>query len=91
MSKVISELDVQGGKWYTFYCPGCKCSHHFTDSWQFNQDYDKPTVSPSILVNQGRANPTAHICHIFIRGGKIEFLNDCTHHLAGQTVEMEPE
>lgn len=29
------------------------------------------------------------ICHSFIRNGKIEFLNDCTHELKGKTVKME--
>ena len=28
------------------------------------------------------------VCHSFIREGKIEFLSDCTHKLAGQTVEL---
>ena len=28
------------------------------------------------------------VCHSFIREGKIQFLNDCTHKLAGQTVEL---
>ncbi|MCK6648395.1 MAG: hypothetical protein L6Q66_01955 [Bacteroidia bacterium] len=27
-----------------------------------------------------------HICHSFIRNGYIEYLNDCTHKLAGQTI-----
>ncbi len=27
-------------------------------------------------------------CHTFIRAGRIEFLSDCTHELAGQTVPM---
>lgn len=27
-------------------------------------------------------------CHTFIRNGQIEFLGDCTHELAGQTVQM---
>jgi hypothetical protein len=90
--KVISELDLpDGSKWYSFYCPGCEHSHHFTPSWQFNGDYEKPTVSPSILVNKGRANPTAHVCHMFIREGMIQYLDDCTHKLAGQTVAMEKE
>lgn len=29
------------------------------------------------------------ICHSFITDGKIQYLPDCTHALAGQTVEME--
>lgn len=28
------------------------------------------------------------ICHSFVRAGRIEFLSDCTHALAGQTVEL---
>jgi hypothetical protein len=27
-------------------------------------------------------------CHSFIRDGRIEFLSDCTHDLAGQTVDL---
>lgn len=29
-----------------------------------------------------------YICHSFIRDGKIQFLTDCTHALAGQTVDI---
>jgi hypothetical protein len=29
------------------------------------------------------------VCHSFIRNGKIEYLSECTHELAGQTVDME--
>jgi hypothetical protein len=28
------------------------------------------------------------ICHSFVTDGKIQFLSDCTHELAGQTVEL---
>lgn len=28
------------------------------------------------------------VCHSFITDGKIQFLGDCTHSLAGQTVEL---
>ena len=28
------------------------------------------------------------VCHSFIRDGRIQFLGDCTHHLAGQTVDL---
>lgn len=27
-------------------------------------------------------------CHTFIRGGMVEFLSDCTHALAGQTLPL---
>lgn len=28
------------------------------------------------------------VCHSFVTDGKIQFLGDCTHALAGQTVEL---
>lgn len=28
------------------------------------------------------------VCHSFVRDGRIEFLTDCTHALAGQTVDL---
>lgn len=33
-----------------------------------------------------RAPPA--VCHSFIRDGQIQFLSDCTHALAGQTVPL---
>jgi len=30
-----------------------------------------------------------YVCHSFVTDGKIQFLDDCTHHLTGQTVELE--
>lgn len=42
---------------------------------------------------QGRANVIDHPkfstrCHCFVTDGKIIFLQDCSHELAGQTVDM---
>lgn len=89
---------------WTFFCPGCKCHHGISTkapapTWSWNGDVEKPTFSPSLLVKMGpKADPVTHlapkgaprqVCHSFIREGRIEFLSDCTHELAGQTVEME--
>lgn len=30
------------------------------------------------------------VCHSFVRAGQIQFLGDCTHALAGQTVPLPP-
>lgn len=78
----------EGQPEYTFHCPGCGYSHWFkTDkpepTWQWNGDLEKPTVNPSILVH-GEFR-----CHLYLRDGMIQFLNDCSHKLAGQTVPME--
>lgn len=73
--------------------------------WEFNGDYENPTFSPSILVRiphpegYSRENPAPKgwegkmvedICHSFITNGKIQYLSDCTHSLAGQTIDLEP-
>jgi hypothetical protein len=73
-----------------FMCPGCKRYHgvyvtkEHPVNWDFNGDYDKPTINPSILVTM----PNTGTCHSFIKDGKIQFLNDCYHTLAGQTVDL---
>ena len=43
-----------------------------------------------MLVNAtfNQQDPTVTRCHSFVREGRIEFLSDCTHALAGQTVEL---
>jgi hypothetical protein len=57
--------------------------------WDFNGDFDKPTFSPSINSWWGGDNGIPlHRCHSFVRDGKIQFLGDCTHSLANQTVDL---
>lgn len=78
--------------WIAFHCPGCEGGHGIpvegSHAWKWNGSLDKPTFQPSILVNVGGSNPTAPICHSFVTDGKIQFLADSTHKLAGQTVEI---
>ena len=67
-----------------FYCPGCDGPHALnTNRWTWNGDCDKPTFSPSVLVTGGGTR-----CHSYLREGRIEFLGDCAHALAGQTVDL---
>lgn len=78
---------------YCFNCPGCECWHQVRikgpgPNWKWNGDLDKPTFTPSILVNQGSTNPTTPQCHSFVTDGMIQFLPDCTHAMKGQTVEI---
>jgi hypothetical protein len=57
--------------------------------WEFNGDIDRPTFSPSILQRLRFGDePGERVCHSFVRDGHIQFLGDCTHHLANQTVEL---
>jgi len=85
----VSRSELKNGEiLFSFFCEGCGCCHMFTSSWKFNQDFKNPTVSPSILVKHGR-DGRDEICHSFITDGKIRYLNDCTHKLAGKIVELQ--
>jgi hypothetical protein len=91
MAKVI-DLTNQSDEFagHMIMCPGCGCGHLFDKRWTFNGDYEKPTFSPSMLCNANMPidPPRTHRCHSFVTDGKIQFLSDCTHELAGQTVEL---
>ena len=95
-----------GEVWRTFWCPGCNCGHTVNQTWTFDGNYDAPTFNPSVLafprgqfIDPGlegdaltapenvRQTPR---CHSFVRAGQIEFLGDCEHALAGQTVALGP-
>lgn len=61
----------------------------FNPVWTFNGDVERPTFSPSLLVRwEHGPDREQHVCHSFVRAGRIQFLNDCTHALAGQTVDL---
>ncbi|MGH9523053.1 MAG: DUF6527 family protein [Terriglobales bacterium] len=89
-------------KYLAFECPGCGSIHAVpvegpSPSWTWNVSMDSPTFAPSLLVTY-LANPNAieqfkewrkeRRCHSFVRNGSIQFLADCTHKLAGQTVPL---
>lgn len=89
---------------WCFYCPGCalvikaanpdydettvrELSIHamnVRDVHRFNGNPDCPTFEPSIMYNF----VPGHVCHSFVRDGRIQYLSDCTHPLAGQTIEL---
>jgi len=97
MAKVQPVLTDGVVKGYLFYCPGCHEPHYMTvhpyvasngASWEFNGNLDAPTFKPSILQRiEFKVKPTT-VCHSFVTRGEIQFLSDCTHALAGQTVEL---
>ena len=82
------------GSGFSFYCPGCKCAHTlpvaggYTERWGFNGDTVKPTFTPSVLVFHEKDGQRVTECHSFVTDGRIQFLNDSAHELAGQTVDL---
>ncbi|WP_066339287.1 DUF6527 family protein [Azohydromonas lata] len=102
-----------------FWCLGCDMPHCVMHGagggprWTWNGDADKPTLSPSVLVQWDHLSPAArernaafyqehgrymthielpydvhHVCHTFVRDGRIEYLGDCTHDLVNQTIDL---
>lgn len=83
----------------TWWCPGCDSPHQVAvgdgprPRWGYNGNPESPTFTPSVLVSytgpdadQDGAPPA--VCHSFIVDGRMQFLGDCTHKLAGQTVPI---
>jgi hypothetical protein len=81
----------RGGRLLVFHCPGCDFSHPFEvecaigSGWKWNGSMERPTFTPSLLCN---AEAVGFRCHSFVTDGRIQFLSDCDHALAGQTVEL---
>ena len=90
-------LDPELDDMLKFWCPACQEAHWVavgpksvwpnTLIWQFNGDCEKPTINPSLLVRYPMPGGEKR-CHSFIRDGKIQYLGDCTHGMAGKTVEI---
>ncbi len=101
--------NVEGGG-LMFWCPGCDMGHEVRvgngpgPRWEWNGSVDRPTFTPSVLVQgvrpltddehaaymRGAGLPEARPlrCHSFVTDGQIQFLDDCTHELAGRTVPL---
>lgn len=81
---VSKKFNVTEGTNYWFWCPGCECAHRYAvPRWSFNGNEQSPTFTPSLLCSSEK-----FCCHLFMTDGKLKFLGDCTHKLAGQTVDV---
>lgn len=58
-----------------------------TGNWTWNGSVDSPTLKPSILTRTSDGDKQI-ICHTFVNDGMVQFLSDCTHEFAGQTVAL---
>lgn len=64
------------------FTPSILCAGH---------EWTPPVTSANL--EQWKANPWKQekvdtVCHSFVTDGRIQFLGDCTHALAGQTVDL---
>lgn len=75
---------------YVVHCPGCGQRHQIRTRgpeprWGFNGDMEKPSFTPSLLVNGSEPDRR---CHSYITNGQWIFLRDCYHELDGKTVDL---
>lgn len=80
-----------------FECLGCKMLHGINVSrddrprWDWDGSVTAPTFSPSILVRfPWGPEQREVVCHSYVRGGQIQYLDDCTHEYAGKTIPLPP-
>lgn len=86
-----------------FRCPGCDETHRFAlsswkdaegnqhEGWSMTGDVDRPTFMPSLVTwweEEQAGKKVERRCHLNVEHGRITFHSDCTHALAGQTVDM---
>lgn len=70
-----------------FWCGGCQDFHNVKTGegegprWAFNGDTEAPTFTPGI-----RFAKDGVVCSAVITAGNAEYLAECTHAAAGQTV-----
>lgn len=89
---------------YMFWCPGCETHHgiytthpnRYGGRWTI-VSFVPLTIMASVLcfhyANEADRKADRNRitdCHLFVKNDQIQFLADCKHKLAGQTVPMVP-
>ncbi|MCD8356604.1 MAG: hypothetical protein LUE11_08545 [Clostridia bacterium] len=90
MNKVFDLIEDGVHQGYIITSPVTDQDILFDNRWSFNGDFENPTFSPSMLQTYPAENPeTGHVReHFFVSNGKIQYLPDCHHDMAGKTVDM---
>lgn len=56
--------------------------------------WEPPATNPEIAEKLKRGEieqqKVSKVCHTFVTDGRIQYLSDCTHELAGQTIDLPP-
>lgn len=89
MAALGTKLRTLEGGALAYWCPGCALPHCvYVDApnprngsrWTWDGNVEAPTFKPSVHY--------PGYCHSFVTAGRVQFLNDCAHELAGQTVPL---
>lgn len=92
---------VKFGPNWRHWCPACNTVHEIAvdepfsngAKWSFDGNELFPTFNPSINKRWGRyADPSCRVkggvCHYYLHKGVIQYLSDCTHGMAGQSMDL---
>jgi len=103
MSLLSSILNDTGDGRLQFHCPACNEAHAVRISgaryglWFWNQNPEAPTFEPGVRVRKdipaAGPNPdpndaTSYVCMSRVVNGRISYEADCTHGMAGTTVDV---
>ena len=98
LSNILCRMDNYRSHCIFHWCPACNELHPFAIDkpfyngaiWSWNGNVEKPTFSPSMNITDGPYPENGRIerCHYFIKEGRIEYLNDCTHEFKGKTIDL---
>lgn len=77
-----------------FYCPACRCEHFVVQKpilrqtcapyWEFNNDYEEPTITPSVISSQHQGN----YCHLLVENGTLYFIGHSQREFAQKRYYM---
>lgn len=103
MGAIKRATTAAGGERWWFWCEPCSTHHVYTTKlgegetgpvWSFNGDEEHPSFTPSLLCNRNltpeHKAAGGHRCHLYLTGGMVRYLGDCTHAMAGQSVPVQP-
>ena len=66
----------------------------FSPSLKITREIWTPPVTGENLAEWRKApwkqTKVAHVCHLFVKAGRIEYCSDSSHEFAGKTVDMVP-
>jgi len=80
--------EFNGNEEFPTFRPSIKVTFDHLSEEAMQQNIDFYKVHGRYLTHKELPYDVREICHSWVTNGNIEFLSDCTHHLKGQTVEL---